>query len=232
MEKTVQVEEHHADSVPWTPRDVWLGLVAFGLGMAAFILFQFLTYKFSLELNPGLTVTLAELVLLGPAWWLTVRKYDLGWEALGLRRFEGSALGLGCGLMLFSFTFNVVYALFLDLFGLRVQQDMVPVFTDLSYPWLLLLGGVVIGPVVEEIFFRGFVFAGLRQRYGWQRAALVSSAIFALFHMTPTAVIPIFLLGYIFCYLYQQSDSIWPPTLMHVLTNAWSLGVAFVLANA
>jgi membrane protease YdiL (CAAX protease family) len=231
MEEIVQVEECHSDSVPWSTRDVWLGLIALGLGIIIFILFQLLIYILSLELNPGLTITLAELVLLGPAWWLTVRKYGLGWEALGLRRFKGSALGLGCGLMLFSFTFNMVYALFLDLFGLRIQQDMVPVFADLSHPWLLLLGGVVIGPVVEEIFFRGFVFAGLRQRYGWQKAALVSSAFFALFHLTPTAVIPIFLLGYIFCYLYQQSNSVWPSTLMHVLTNALSLGAAFVVAN-
>jgi membrane protease YdiL (CAAX protease family) len=85
--------------------------------------------------------------------------------------------------------------------------------------------------MVEEIFFRGFVFAGLRERYGWQRAALISSALFGVIHFTPTAIMPIFILGCVFAYLYQRSGSIWPAILMHAFSNALALGAAFVLAS-
>ena len=133
--------------------------------------------------------------------------------------------------MVLSFGFNFFYSLFLALFDLRMQVDLVPVFAELSSPWLLLTGGVIVAPVVEEVFFRGFVFAGLRQQYDWKKAALVSSALFAVIHVTPTAMIPVFILGCIFAYLYQHSGSIWPAILMHVSTNALALGLAYALAN-
>lgn len=227
----MQVEQHHLEPVPWTTRDVWLGLVIFGLLLAIAIAVSVLVRSLSWKLDLGLMVSLAELLLLGPVWWLAVRKYRVGWETLGLRGFKGEMIGLGCGLMLLSFIFNFFYGLILALFGLRAQVDLVPIFAQLSSPWLLLIGGAVVAPIVEEVFFRGFVFAGLRQRYGWQKAALVSSALFALIHLIPTAIIPIFILGYIFAYLYQRSNSIWPAILMHASTNALALGAAYMLAN-
>ena len=227
-----QIEPSPSHSVPWTVRDVWLGGVFLGLWLAILIAFSFLLRFLSLDLDPGLIVSLAELLLLGPAWWLTVRKYRVGWETLGLRGFKGGMIGLGCGLMLLSFAFNLVYSLFLALFNLRAQVDLVPVFAELSSPWWLLVGGVVVAPVVEEVFFRGFVFAGLCRRYDWRKAALISSALFALIHLQPTAFLPIFILGYIFAYLYHRSDSIWPAIVMHVSTNALGLGAAYMLAKA
>jgi hypothetical protein len=85
--------------------------------------------------------------------------------------------------------------------------------------------------VIEEIFFRGFVFAGLVRRYSWKKAATISAAIFALLHLTPTAIIPLFITGWIFAFLYYQSRSIWPAILMHVLTNTLALGLAYLSAT-
>jgi membrane protease YdiL (CAAX protease family) len=217
--------------VPWGARDVWLGLAIIGLLVAALIPFAFLVRSGSLDPNFGLTVSLGELLLLAPVWLLAVRKYGVGWGALGLRSFKWEMIGLGCGLMLLSLAFNFIFGLFLGLFGLRIQPDLTPIFAQLSSPWLLLIGGAIVAPIVEEIFFRGFVFAGLRPRYGWQRAAVISSALFALIHLIPTAIIPIFILGYIFAYLYQRSESIMPAILMHSATNALALGAAYVMAN-
>jgi len=218
--------------VPWNARDVWLGFAVIGLlVVAAAIPFAFLARSRSSEPNFGLVVSLGELLLLVPVWLLAVRKYGVGWNMLGLRSFKWEMLGLGCGLMLLSLAFNLVYGLFLGLLGLRIQPDLAPIFAQLSSPWLLLIGGAVVAPIAEEIFFRGFVFAGLRPRYGWQRAAVISSALFALIHLIPTAIVPIFILGYIFAHLYHRSNSIWPAILMHSATNALALGAAYALAK-
>lgn len=227
-EKQAGVEPPDPHAVPWTARDVALGVALVGLMLVIAIVLAFLAQYFSLDLNLGLIVSLGEILLLGPALYLTLRKYQVGWGALGLRVFKIDSIGLGCGLMLISFAFNFLYAMFLALFGLRVQADLMPILAELSSPWLLLVGGAIVAPVIEELFFRGFVFAGLRQGYGWRKAALMSSALFALIHFTPTAIIPIFILGYIFAYLYQRSNSIWPPILMHAATNALALGLAYV----
>ena len=228
----METEQMRSDPVPWTARDVWLGMVFLGLWLVVLLTSVFWLPPLTLELDPGLLVSLAELALLAPVWWFALRKYRVSWRALGLRGFHGAMIGLGCGLMVLSFVFNFAYSIFLALFNLRMQADLTPVFAELSSPWWLLAGGVVVAPLVEEIFFRGFVFAGLCRRYEWQKAALVSSALFALIHLQLTAVIPIFILGYIFAYLYYQSNSIWPAILMHVATNALGLGMAYLAANS
>jgi membrane protease YdiL (CAAX protease family) len=220
-----------SSSVPWNSHDVWLGLAILVMLLLLALLLAALAQRLASKPNLGLIVTLVELLLLAPVWWLTIRKYKVGWKALGLKGFDVSVLGIGCGLLLLSYAFNLVYGLFLGLFGLSIQPDVVPLFTGLSSPWLLFIGGIVVAPLVEEIFFRGFVFAGLRNRYGWQKAALLSAALFGLIHFTPTAIIPIFLLGYIFAYLYQRSGSLWPSILMHASSNAVALGAAYVIAN-
>jgi membrane protease YdiL (CAAX protease family) len=226
-----QPEPSQTQPVPWSARDVWLGLAVFGLLVIVAIPLAALARSRSLEMNVGLVISLGELLLLVPVWLLALRKYRVGWDVLGLRKFKKETIILGCSMMLLSLAFNFLYGLFLGLFGLRIQPDLAPLLAQLSSPWLLLIGGAVVAPVVEELFFRGFVFAGLRPRYGWQKAALISSALFALIHLIPTAIIPIFILGYIFAYLYHRSNSIWPAILMHAATNGLALGAAYLLAN-
>ncbi len=225
------IEQPQPYYVPWTTHDVWLGVASLILWLIISVVASVVVSLLSLDVDIGLIVSLAELLLLVPVWWFTIRKYNMGWRALGLRSFRGRMVGLGCGLMILSSIFNLFYNLFLALFGLQAQIDLAPVFAELSSPWWLLAGGVIVAPVAEEVFFRGFVFAGLRQRYDWKKAALISSALFAVIHVTPTAMIPIFILGIIFAYLYHHSNSIWPAVLMHVSTNALALGSAYVLAN-
>lgn len=226
----VQNQETQPTLVPWTTRDVWLGAAALGLWWVLFVVVAGLAELLEWDVNPGLFIGFAELVLLLPVWRLAVRKYGVGWEALGLREFKGGFVGLGCGLMIVSFVFNAVYGAFLGLFDLEVQPDLIPVFAELDSPWWLLISGVMVAPVVEEIYFRGFVFAGLRTQYTWRKAAAISSALFALVHFQPAAVIPIFLLGYIFAYLCYRSNSIVPGILMHTTSNALALGAAYLIA--
>jgi hypothetical protein len=85
---------------------------------------------------------------------------------------------------------------------------------------------------VEETFFRGFLFAGFRGRLGWNKAALLSSAIFAAAHLQPSVLVPTFVLGYIFSYLYQKSNSIFPGMLMHFLVNGFGIFTIFVLSRS
>ena len=224
-------QETGTRSVPWTTRDVWIGAILLGLWIAAYAAASYLIRIYSLDLDPGLFIGLAELALLVPIWWLAVRKYGVGWDSLGLREFDLGTLGVGCGLMIISVLFNATYSAFLAVFGLRMQVDLVPVFAELSSPWWLLLAGIVVAPIVEELFFRGFVFAGLVQRHSWRKAALISSALFALVHLQPLAIPPILILGYIFAYLYHRCGSIWPAVLMHVSTNALGLGAAYLLSR-
>ncbi len=217
--------------VPWTPRDVWFGVGAFFAWLAVALGFVALKEHYSWQVDFGVFVALWEVVLIVPAWWFTLRKYNVGWSALGVRRFKGETLAIGCGLMVLSFAFNFFYNLGLMAFDLQPRVDVVALFDEVSSPWPLLIGGVVVAPVVEEMFFRGFVFTGFRKRFGWKSAGLISAGLFAVVHLRPLTLAPIFILGMIFAYLYHRSESIWPAVAMHVLTNGMGLGAAYLISR-
>jgi len=226
----MQSETTNPDPVPWTARDVWQGLI---LIIVLLIIFAPLAYGLvQLQgMDAGSIVALTELSLLVPVWILAVRKYGAGPGDFGLRRFKSADFAVGCGLVILSYSFNVCYAVLLAPFNLRIQADMSPLLASLPSPWMFFVGAVIIGPVVEELFFRGFVFAGLRTGYGWKKAAVISAAVFAAFHLQLTFLIPGFILGYIFAYLYQRSHSIWPGILMHGSINTLGVLVSFLAAK-
>ena len=226
--ETTQATER---SVPWSSREAWWGAIALILWIVAVYAVSYLIDRNAIAVDLGLFTAITEAGLLVPVWWLVIRRYGVGWDALGLRLFDAGTLGVGCGLMIMSLLFNAAWASLLAIFDLRAQIDMVPIFAELSSPWWLLLAGIVVAPVVEELFFRGFLYAGLSQRYSWRRAAVISSALFALIHLQPLAIPPIFILGYIFAYLYRRSGSIWPAVVMHVATNSLGLGAAYLLSR-
>lgn len=225
--------EEPSTAIPWTPRDVAGGLVGFVLWIILFMGVGLIGAQLQLPLDLGILVVFGEAVLLLPVWYFTLHKYGVTWANLGLRPFQFRMIPLGFGLMVASMVFNLAYISLLSYFDSSFQQiqpEIAHLFDGTSFPLVLLFGGAIVAPFVEEIFFRGFVFAGLRRKWGFPKAALASAGLFALAHVAPTTILPIFILGLIFAFLYQTSGSIWPAILMHLLTNTIALVVAY--ANA
>lgn len=99
-------------------------------------------------------------------------------------------------------------------------------------PWVLVFSiflACVIGPVVEEIFFRGFFYPALRRYFtaGWAMAA--TAALFALVHENLFSFIPIFFLGFALCYLYEKRSSIVAPIALHITHNTIFLSYFFIV---
>jgi membrane protease YdiL (CAAX protease family) len=181
----------------------------------------------------GLITLLAELALLLPVWWFGIRKYRLTWSTVGLRPFAPArGLGLGCLFTILGFWFNLAWSLFLSLFGLRTQPALLPLFGGgIGGLLLALFTGGVIAPIAEEVFFRGFVFAGLHRRLGLRRAVVLNAILFALVHILPTSWPPIFVLGVLFALLYEQTGSIWPAVAVHGAINSISFLALYVLGR-
>ena len=105
---------------------------------------------------------------------------------------------------------------------------MAPFIKKLASPWSLFVSAVIIAPFAEELFFRGFVFGGLRKRYDWRVAAAISAAIFAAFHLEPLAFIPLFAVGFFLAYLYHRYGSLWPGMILHACINGLAVLSYFV----
>ena len=77
----------------------------------------------------------------------------------------------------------------------------------------------ILGPMAEEVFFRGFLLGGLAQPMGPLRAALVASAVFAISHLSVGVMIPFFVSGLLLSWLYLKTRSIWPSFTAHAAQN-------------
>jgi len=85
----------------------------------------------------------------------------------------------------------------------------------------------LLGPVLEEIFFRGFVYGVLRKRTGVFWGIVLSAAFFAYIHANLASFFPILCLGILLAYLYEKTGSLIPSITVHAIHN--SLSLAFLL---
>jgi membrane protease YdiL (CAAX protease family) len=99
-------------------------------------------------------------------------------------------------LLIASYIIIILHNALLYLLGVETQgENIVKMFAELDSPVWFFIVGAVFAPLVEEIFFRGFLFQGFRARYGWVPAMLISAAIFAAAHLDLVVFIPTFILG-------------------------------------
>lgn len=155
------------------------------------------------------------------------RRYGLAWSAFGLRRTSfWRSLKYVVGF--FALTILTLVALVAVLVALHVPEPQAaaprPARTTLDWIWVLV-GAVVIGPIGEEIIYRGMIFGFLRSRHRFAVAALLSSLVFMLTHVDPVAFVTTLPLGVYLCLMYKRVGSIVPGIVLH---SMWNLILLFV----
>ena len=86
---------------------------------------------------------------------------------------------------------------------------------------------VFVGPIVEELVFRGLVTSAIRGRLGAVATPIASGTLFALAHGDLHVVLALLPLGIALGFVYERTGSIVPGMVTHVLYNA--IGVLAVL---
>jgi membrane protease YdiL (CAAX protease family) len=81
----------------------------------------------------------------------------------------------------------------------------------------------VLGPFLEEIFFRGFVYGVFKKVMGISWGIIVSAVFFAYVHANLASIFPIFCLGILLTYLYEKTGSLIPSITVHIIHNSLSL---------
>jgi membrane protease YdiL (CAAX protease family) len=95
---------------------------------------------------------------------------------------------------------------------------------------LFALLAVVVAPLAEETFFRGFLFRGFSNSWGWVVGAIVSAAIFGAAHLQLTVFVPLFALGFALAWVYKRTGSLWASIALHAIFNAISV-IAWALTG-
>jgi membrane protease YdiL (CAAX protease family) len=149
-------------------------------------------------------------------------------EALGWRRPLRPALGA----TLLAYLIYIGCAVVLTALVQPEQEDVTRelgfnegVFGAIAAGFLI----IVAAPVSEEIFFRGFLFGGIRSKARFAVAAIVSASIWGLFHYTGPdswgVCLQLAIFGVILAWLYERTGSIWPTIALHVFNNALAVAI-------
>lgn len=160
------------------------------------------------------------------AWRFSAFKYRLGWRALGFRSFNvRRGLTLATIVVLGGLLISILYDMLMTSLWEEPTSSVTLEFTNsgLGLATIAVLA-VVVAPVAEEVFFRGFLFSGIGKRYGYGWGAIVSALLFSAAHiMQPGAFLPIFLLGLLLAWLYMRTGSIWACIFTHFAYNSIAL---------
>jgi membrane protease YdiL (CAAX protease family) len=108
-----------------------------------------------------------------------------------------------------------------------MKEELFPAWT-LGYSLVL---ACVVGPVVEEIFFRGFFYPALKKYWGAGWAMALTAALFAGVHENLFSFVPIFFLGLVLCYLYEQRKSLTAAISLHIVHNTAFITYFFLMKN-
>lgn len=98
-------------------------------------------------------------------------------------------------------------------------------------PLTILVFGVLIGPVLEELVFRGILLRKLR-RYGEGICIFASGFLFALFHGNIGQLFYAFALGALFAYVTLRSGRIRTAVLLHMLMNFAGMFLSTVITES
>ena len=104
-------------------------------------------------------------------------------------------------------------------------------FDLLQSGWLGIICVAILGPILEELLFRGAITKVLLKKYNPVVAILISGLIFGIFHMNPAQVVGATLIGFILAWIYYKTYSLIPCILIHIMNNSLSVYLALKFPN-
>lgn len=237
--------------IPWTPRDVLIGIVLLVVALVAVPLVLALPFALPLALIYGSKsqpFLVASIVVTAPAYIaialiaarMTFGKYGGGWPLLGITQPSWGTVGWAVVALLGAFTITGLYAGLINYFHIDVLTqdcgDQVP--NEIRNSALLLsmsaVLAVIFAPTCEELFFRGFVFPGIARAWGPAAGIIVSGVLFGSAHLlgNPTlykSMIEFSAIGMVFAFVYWRSGSIFSSMLAHFSFNV--IGVVAIAST-
>ena len=175
---------------------------------------------------PGIAITrIAEIILL----LMVVVNFEKGSLSIGLTP-EIIPAGIKKGLIWSAFFGAAAFVVILlmhvgGINALKMLHTPLP-GSRLHTVFYLAVGGII-GPVAEEIFFRGILYAYLR-RWGVIAAVILSTVCFVLPHMG-AGLLPVTQIvgGIVFALAYEKERNLMVPITIHCLGNLaiFSLGL-------
>ncbi|WP_018128281.1 CPBP family intramembrane glutamic endopeptidase [Balneola vulgaris] len=77
----------------------------------------------------------------------------------------------------------------------------------------------IVPSLFEEVMFRGYIQRALEKSWGIMAGILISGILFGMYHIQPSNLIPLSVLGILFAYITYVSNSLIPAMVAHLINN-------------
>jgi membrane protease YdiL (CAAX protease family) len=152
---------------------------------------------------------------------------------------SSSTLGLGHGKIsiISSLLFGIITAFVFIISPVSGGIRAISSLLSFSYVHVFLnklnlefIATVILTPILEELYFRGFLYGYLRNRLGVVKGISVQALLFAFLHLPGIgsggsiigAMLSLLVLGIVLSILYEKSDSLIAPVICHSVINCIS----------
>ncbi len=180
-----------------------------------------------LNSESGMGILISMLSALFSMIWCSVLYYKSDWrvrpfsyrKAFSVKNVVG-IIGLGFGgCTVLTICLSILVVLFPDAFTeyLKLMQNV-----DMDNGLITMIYVLLIGPVSEEMIFRGAIMDRLKIAFPFWIANGIQAALFGLYHMNLVQGVYAFVLGMILGLVIQVTGSIWGAIATHILFNSTS----------
>ena len=114
--------------------------------------------------------------------------------------------------VILSLMYNV-FAYYLN-FALKTS-----LFDNNSNVAITLLSTGILGPIIEELIFRGIIYNELKSKYSNMKSILITTIFFAIIHINIIQILYALIIGFILIFVYEKYNNIKAPIILHMASN-------------
>ena len=111
---------------------------------------------------------------------------------------------------------SLIYNVFAYYFNFVLKTSL---FDNNNNLIVTLISTGLIGPIIEELMFRGIIYNEFKKRYNNMKSILITTIFFAVIHINIIQILYAFALGFILIYLYEKYKNIKAPIILHMASN-------------
>lgn len=141
----------------------------------------------------------------------------------------GLALAGFFSYLAFSAILTALFSVF-PWFNLNETQPLL--YSTLISPFgkaLAAIALVVVGPIFEEVIYRGLIYGKLRKKHSLITSILVVSILFGFLHGQWNVGIDVFALSVVACLMRETTGTIYAGIILHILKNTIAFYILFIV---
>ncbi len=119
-------------------------------------------------------------------------------------------------LIILGIILSLVYNVFAYYFNFLLKTSL---FDNNNNLIITLISTGLIGPIIEELMFRGIIYNELKNKYKIMKAILMTTIFFAVIHFNIIQILYALAIGFILIFVYEKYKNIKAPIVLHMASN-------------